>query len=709
MLIRNATSFQDLQNKKKLQAELLQMQIDNEALLEERVANFQNPNKPPPIPPQYKTTSELQQDSLYQQRLAIDNLKSIGADNVVAAQVSQNLLQSEDGIGALVKLNSNFPAIKESATKKITPQAINSVDGLMKVIDESFADIDNSLGFLSGTNSTNQFDFEPKAVPRLIPTVENLDLLNSTIIGIQTLVTNISSAQLNSIEQKLNQLMAVSPTDSQVDLIDKITSRIKRREIISKAKKLSEKSLSVNLLISILDTLGYLTNVIQDVTQSPNPRKLTQVETQQVLTDLTTEVGKNITQDLITQTVKLLSDGLRNVDANLLQKIEGLTNLIAEEEDRINQTLAQVMGVQLNAQQQNLQFNQLRVIQNQKVLNQKANQLGEKQLIARIQRGNPDTQQATFQNNAGNQQTIPVYEDRYIDQVPTTNGQPPNNRSTNVIFETAIDSFGNIANGLFIKAQDGSPTDLPQGPIAHPIDSYLYRAVIKENQNGVWRAFTAKNNPRYTKNELVDIVDHIEGDYIAQRVPDDDTYNLKDNPASALFPTQGFGIKKGFMARKIKVGKGIEIKEEIPRYKTFGKYIIHYPHLIEESVFNLKFPSTGSIPSIKPVKIDDNYKQFIIDILDTNKVNKRHYESLTPEEKNHFSRVMRGAKLENLLTFKTDEDEDKDYKRLELCLGEINAGNDNQKIKDEIKQLLKKFVGNGRVSKLKASDILLQL
>ena len=50
MLIRNIKSNHDLETRKKLQAEILQMQIDNEALLEQRVGDYKNPNKPPPVP-----------------------------------------------------------------------------------------------------------------------------------------------------------------------------------------------------------------------------------------------------------------------------------------------------------------------------------------------------------------------------------------------------------------------------------------------------------------------------------------------------------------------------------------------------------------------------------------------------------------------------------------------------------------------------------
>jgi hypothetical protein len=166
----------------------------------------------------------------------------------------------------------------------------------------------------------------------------------------------------------------------------------------------------------------------------------------------------------------------------------------------------------------------------------------------------------------------------------------------------------------------------------------------------------------------------------------------------------------GFMHRKIKIGKGIEVQEQ-PRYKTFGKYIVHIPHLENDNILNFKFPSMGSIPTLKPVNVDNNFKEFILDILNTGKVNQRHYDGLTDAEKAHFNKVVKGAGLTNTLQFKNDNniDEKKDLKRLDILMGEIEAGNDNEKLKKECKELIKKCVMNGSIPKHRGMDYLFQI
>jgi hypothetical protein len=166
----------------------------------------------------------------------------------------------------------------------------------------------------------------------------------------------------------------------------------------------------------------------------------------------------------------------------------------------------------------------------------------------------------------------------------------------------------------------------------------------------------------------------------------------------------------GFINRKIKIGKGIAVEEQ-PRYRTFGKYIIHMPFLENDSVLNVKFQSMGSIPSIKPVSIDDNFKEFVMDILNSGQVNQKHYNSLTEAEKAHFHKIVKGAGLTNTLKFKPDDkiDDKKDVKRIDVLVGQIIAGNDNDRVFKEAKELIKKCVANGSITKHKAMDLLFQI
>jgi len=161
-----------------------------------------------------------------------------------------------------------------------------------------------------------------------------------------------------------------------------------------------------------------------------------------------------------------------------------------------------------------------------------------------------------------------------------------------------------------------------------------------------------------------------------------------------------------------KVGKGVKLEnQENPTYRQFGKYVLHIPHLVNNNTANFKYPSLGSIPSIKPLSVSDDYKDLILDVLQTGKLNKKEFERLPQSEIKHFERVAVGAGLVEQLGLKLgNTEEDKaDSKRFELLRGEYLAGNNNQALIKELRLLITKFINNGRIHKNEGLNLLLEL
>lgn len=165
-----------------------------------------------------------------------------------------------------------------------------------------------------------------------------------------------------------------------------------------------------------------------------------------------------------------------------------------------------------------------------------------------------------------------------------------------------------------------------------------------------------------------------------------------------------------FKHTRIKVGRGITAIEQ-PQYKTFGKYVIHYGHLIDRNIANFKYPSLGSIPAIKPVNITDDYKDFLIDTLNSGKANERALNKLSNDEKKHFERVVIGAGLLETFNLKRgyDGDEKKDSDRFILLRGEVMAGNNNDKLLKELRLLIIKLMSNGRIQRNEGTNMLIEL
>jgi hypothetical protein len=165
-----------------------------------------------------------------------------------------------------------------------------------------------------------------------------------------------------------------------------------------------------------------------------------------------------------------------------------------------------------------------------------------------------------------------------------------------------------------------------------------------------------------------------------------------------------------FKHKKIKVGKGIEVQAQ-PAYKTFGKYVIHLGHLIDKNVANFKYPSLGSIPSIKPLTVSDDYKDFIMDTLENGKPNERIFSKLPEQEQKHFERVVLGAGLLDAFKLRRtkSDSEKKDADRFNILRGEVMAGNNSDKVIKELRGLIIRFMNEGRIQQKEGTGMLVEL
>lgn len=257
MLIRNITSSRDLENKKRLQAEMLQAQIDNEKILDERVRDYKNPNKPPAVPPQYKSNSEVLADSLEQQKEAIENLRSLGLGFDVAAQTSIELKNLPDGIANLVKLNKNFPFIKTDILKRYNVKLLDP-KVLIEYFKEYFDNIDNIIGIsIPSTSSTNYFD---KGVSTsLIATNDDYKRLNAAL-EIVFDRTNINRNQIDELKSANDRMASISPTDAELQSINTFDA-ITRNKLKKEMEKLMLRYPSGKSINEITDNL---TNQIKE-------------------------------------------------------------------------------------------------------------------------------------------------------------------------------------------------------------------------------------------------------------------------------------------------------------------------------------------------------------------------------------------------------------------------------------------------------------
>lgn len=180
MQIANVKSNADLVGKKKLQSDLLELSVANEAEQERRVKDYKNPNKPIPVAPEYKSNAELQKDRLAQERQAIANMEELGFDYQKGAELVSWL--SSSLINRLVEFNANFRGIKKELGEKTNPKLLN-LDYLKNYLENYFQDLDVNYGRKFGQREINGMTM-PTTVDELtalLPTPSSIDSIIDTL------------------------------------------------------------------------------------------------------------------------------------------------------------------------------------------------------------------------------------------------------------------------------------------------------------------------------------------------------------------------------------------------------------------------------------------------------------------------------------------------------------------------------------------------
>jgi len=177
---------------------------------------------------------------------------------------------------------------------------------------------------------------------------------------------------------------------------------------------------------------------------------------------------------------------------------------------------------------------------------------------------------------------------------------------------------------------------------------------------------------------------------------------------------EGKGVKmlrtKGRNFKRI-VGKGIELPEQKKTYLEFGKYAISIPAL-ENNILTAKYVINGAtIPSLPSQKITEKMSNLLQNFIDTQHLDKKQFDKLEHQDKKLFLKLMKGSGLNSTYDIKIEKpkEEQEEEERFELVKGIYIAGNDNPKIKEELKHFIIKFMNDGRLPKKQALDLLITM
>ena len=325
MSIGNIKNTNDLQNKKQEFSEYLQLMIDNEAIKEKRIKDYKNPNKPPPVPPQYKSASDQAKDLMMQEKLAMDNMKELGIDIAEVRSFVMQLEQKQDGIDNLVKLNRNFPAFKKLISEKYLAKTLDAP--LLLNAWEGFSANINALTGLKSVYSgaTNAYTDAPNNYNK-IPTDNLLSEIKVILDTVETnpilaFTQNFIANTINNIEEAKKILL----DESEVGKIDNLTPIEK-----SKISKIAEDLLTIYKIPTKEDFIKLKTEI--DNTNT-NANDSNSVSSNQELVSKINSLNRFLGQILNTMNVKRLNEYneyTQKTIASAYTGVEGLSEIPKE-------------------------------------------------------------------------------------------------------------------------------------------------------------------------------------------------------------------------------------------------------------------------------------------------------------------------------------------------------------------------------------------
>jgi hypothetical protein len=154
-----------------------------------------------------------------------------------------------------------------------------------------------------------------------------------------------------------------------------------------------------------------------------------------------------------------------------------------------------------------------------------------------------------------------------------------------------------------------------------------------------------------------------------------------------------------------------KLKLEQDKYREFGKFIMNMV-LLDQNILLVKYKSYAPIPSLRRTVISDELKNLLYYLFDTGEIDYQSGQKLKENEKIILNNLIMKSGLNLQLKYKSnklDDDIDAIIEEFEILKGEIIAGNDNPKIKQDIKDILNKLVRLKKITKDVADDILQDL
>ena len=680
MFVGNFTSVADERAKKKNQKDVLKLMIQNEAMKERKVKDYQNPYNPPEVPPQYKSRAERRGDTAKQEQEAITNLQSlfdfdVRGINQVMSEIRK--VRNEDG---LIIFNALFPQIRNRIVNQTNPNLLTP-DFVSDIIREFIirAEDTNPLTRVEGDIVSNAFDD--------LEVEYNVDIISDLIE--KSIELGVDVDNLTEMRDLMYQMdSTIKDIKSNASLTSMDIEELSKR-ILSLYKKLGVPSLGQ------LRKLEVSKNVERDIDRINDKVNADEREFDRVRASIIKDIREGDVEQRLKQaeSTKLSSNAsIQDIIANSVGEYRKQEQMAVQEQMAEEQTAeAEQTAVQMEEEEDesSSSFSSSEESLTQEMMSLDIGDIAE---IAAIL-----TDGVVYRTNDGPKQLNgDKIRKLFVKQLRKM-------LSDNDEFKEVFDSqFRNISQ------KDMTIRNLSTGkePLTKTAIEVLKKYVTAKEQSGLQKTINLSGYGQ-TKigNDLVPALDYPE---VMKRGFGVHNEELEAQAQLNSLPRVAFQVKKKGRPA-VKIGKGIDVAIPQDTYKTFGKHLIHYPSLRDDFKLSIKYPSRSK--NVGKVKVvSPEYRELLMDMLERGVLSDRMYDKLVNEEKEHFNQAVKASGLMETIKLKPIHEDKKDLvERFKVLRGQFIAGNNAPTLIKELRSVILHFMEKGQIQKQDGYDLLKEL
>lgn len=143
------------------------------------------------------------------------------------------------------------------------------------------------------------------------------------------------------------------------------------------------------------------------------------------------------------------------------------------------------------------------------------------------------------------------------------------------------------------------------------------------------------------------------------------------------------------------------------RYKRFGIFIINH-YKLEDNILLIKYPNSfAPVPKLRSTKISNEFKNLLINMLDTGSINVELQKKIRINEIDIFDTLMKLSQLKDPLNYKRIEQSlENTIHRFYILRSELFAGNDSEILKAELINVINVLNSKGKIGDEDATELI---